>query len=91
MPLLWLQRARESIKIKKGNDKDKINVIVEVSFKTKIQLAFYWLIKNSQELHPPPKLDAGHSIITKNDITCIKDSLDSRLFRVNILPIIGKD
>ena len=27
----------------------------------------------------------------RNGITCIKDSLDSRLFRTNELPIIGKD
>ena len=62
-PQLWLHRARDTITIKNSNNRDNIKVLGEISFKTKIQLAFYYLIKNSQELHPPPQLDAGHDII----------------------------
>ena len=54
-------------------------------------MAYHWIIRNSRELYSPPQLDASHNIIVNNGITYIKDTLDSRLFKSQELPIMGKD
>ena len=89
-PQIWLRRARDAIKIK-NNPKGDIDTLGEISFETKIHMAYLWVIKNSKELYSPPQLDASHNITSHNGIICIKDTLDSRLFKSQEIPIIGKD
>ena len=57
----------------------------------KLKLGFLWLCLNSQKSFPAPKSHAYNSTVNKHGVVCIIDTVDSRLFQTNRLPMIGKD
>ena len=58
----------------------KANVIKpSTSFEMKLKLGFLWIVSNSQESFPAPKLPAYNSTMTKHGVICIMDTLDSKL------------
>ena len=56
----------------------------------KVQFAWLFILLNSQHLFPPAK-NSKNSYNKLNDVLCISDTLNSRLFKRKILPVVGPD
>ena len=80
--LIWVEKARLTLK------QEKIPVF---DLKSKFQLAWHFLILNSQKLYPPSRMQASHDIFVENGLFCIGLKVDFRLFRPLILPLMGRD
>ena len=49
---IWLRKARESLEKKKNPDKTFVG-LGDITFRVKIQMAFNWIMRNSQESFSP--------------------------------------
>ena len=80
-PLTWLEKVRIKLQYRP---------IPVFCLQKKFQLAWYFLILNSQK-SPPTKLPASHEAFDHIGMSCVTLKVDFRLFKPLILPKIGRD
>ena len=59
-------------------------------FIEKLQFAWLFILLNSQHIYPPAK-NSKNPYNKLNDVLCISDILDDRLYKRKTLPVVGPD
>ena len=71
--------------------KIKSEAIPEICLTEKFKLAFHWILRNSQQIFPPPSMDKSYSLLEIHKVMCINSNIDCRLFQNRPLPLLGRD